>query len=92
MSTPPAHPDDLHCNTCPEIYPFRGSHTATWDLARTNGWHIMPDGARLRLLCPNCIGTSRTRLPKVTNFEGQADIFDDLGIDLKKLEQADRWD
>lgn len=85
----PAHPDDVHCDTCPETYPFRGSEYLTRDLARSAGWHIYP-GVRVQALCPACIGTPRSRLPKVQNFDGQADILEVFGIDPLSLEQRER--
>jgi hypothetical protein len=88
-TTMPAHPDDLHCDTCTNIYPFRGTTISTRDLARVNGWHLHP-GPPLLVLCPECVGTPRTRLPKVVNFTGQADIFEDLGINPESLEQRER--
>lgn len=75
----PGDPDDLICDTCPERWTFRGSVTRTHESARVAGWHIFTEENRPpRKLCPTCIGTPRTRAPKVDVMDGQADMLADL--------------
>lgn len=92
----PADPDDLICDTCPNRYASRGDTYRTFESARVAGWHIYQNvQARLsrssgssevrvdtRILCPSCIGTSLSRVPAPPVLEGQADILEDLGMEV----------
>lgn len=93
----PADPDDLICDTCPERFGFKGDLMRTFEAARVKGWHIYQHiqmrmststGERLnlvdtRILCPQCVGTPRSKLPPAPAvLEGQADILDDLGVEV----------
>lgn len=74
----------------------------TFEAARIQGWHIyqhvqvrysQSTGARdfdvdTRILCPSCIGTPRSRPnPPPPVLEGQADILEDLNINLEPAEK-----
>lgn len=95
----PADPDDLICDTCPERFPYKGDTYRTFEAARVKGWHIYqhiqatlsretygpvgPATVDTRILCPQCIGTPRSRLePPPVVIEGQADILEDLGVEV----------
>lgn len=95
----PGDPDDLICDTCPNRYASRGDTYRTFESARVAGWHIYQrvqiqfslssgEGRNLvetRILCPSCIGTPRTRAPKMPELEGQSDILGHLGIEVTPL-------
>lgn len=94
----PQDPDDLICDTCPERFGFRGTLAKTDERARVGGWHIyrgyayqrVEDTVRTfitRILCPNCIGTNRTKIPAPRVLEGQADILADLGVQVSEEEK-----
>lgn len=78
----PSDPDDLICDTCPTRYSYRGSVLRTRESARAAGWHILegPLALAVRALCPECIGTHRSRTPAPPVLEGQSDLLEDLGI------------
>ena len=96
---------DLACDTCPETFQGTSDTYRTFERARVHGWHIYQHvqmkmntrtGEALnlvdtRILCPKCIGTPRTRLePAPLVLEGQADILEDLNIDVKPVEKEQR--
>lgn len=97
----PADPDDLICDTCGDRYPYRGDLYRTFEAARVRGWHIYQnvtvvhirstgeEDVKLdqRILCPACIGTPRTREPAPPVLEGQADILEDLDIQVTPVER-----
>lgn len=85
----PSDPDDLICATCPERYGYRGDAARTRASARVAGWHILegPLGLTVQAVCPTCVGTPRTRIPAPAVLEGQADILEDLGIELERKEK-----
>lgn len=98
----PADPDDLICDTCPQRYPYRGDTLRTFESARVKGWHIYQHvkvemsrstGHRdatvvTRILCPECVGTPRSKLsPAPLVLEGQADILEDLDIQVNPVEK-----
>lgn len=94
----PPGPDDLLCDTCPERFAPRATQAQTDERARVAGWHIyrgyayhntdlaFPDATATfitRILCPQCIGTNRTRIPAPPVLEGQSDILADLGVTVE---------
>lgn len=100
----PADPDDLICDTCPNRFTYRGDTFHTFESARVKGWHIYqhivatytrgddPAGTvrniDTRILCPDCVGTPRSRLePPPPVLEGQGDMFDVLGITAQPVEK-----
>lgn len=98
----PADPDDLICDTCPTRYPWKGETFRTFESARVKGWHIYQElKAELsrgtgqsavtvftKILCPECVGTPRSKLPPAPLvLEGQADILEDLGIQVNPVER-----
>jgi hypothetical protein len=100
----PADPDDLICDTCPERFPYAGDMYRTFERARVRGWHIyqrvqlqmisgvpQPVVVETKILCPECVGTPRSKLPPAPAvLEGQADILEDLGIQVKPVEKEKR--
>jgi hypothetical protein len=82
----PADPGDLYCDTCSDRYPSRGDGSRTRDAARVRGWHIHqePDGS-FRILCPVCIGTSRSKIQAPPILQDQTDIFTQLGITIHPM-------
>lgn len=67
----------LSCDTCPTSYPSRGARGSTLMAARAKGWHIYEGpsetGEELVVhLCPPCVGTPRSMLPKVQRLAGDA--------------------
>lgn len=100
----PNDPNDLVCDTCPQRFPWKGELFHTLEAARVKGWHIYREvkaqidrtsGARLgqvvvdqRVLCPQCVGTPRSKLPPAPEvLEGQADLLDDLHFEVKVVEK-----
>lgn len=100
----PADPDDLICDTCPNRYASRGDPWRTFESARVAGWHIYqaiqlkvsssggqpmgPAQVNTRILCPECVGTPRSKLPPAPLvLEGQADILEDLGVEVRSVEK-----
>lgn len=97
----PGDPDDLICDTCPERFAYAGDLLRTFERARVRGWHIyqhiqaqfhrstgeVTNLVDTRILCPSCIGTPRTRVPPPPVLEGQSDILDDLGVEVKLVEK-----
>ena len=85
----PADPKDIYCDTCPSRSPDQGSQALTDQYARVRGWHIyrgpsIVDSAvnLAKALCPECVGTPRSKIETPTVLEGQSDIFEDLGVTL----------
>lgn len=77
----PNDPEDLVCDTCPNRYRFRGTGYRTRESARVAGWHIhQQENLDFRVLCPECIGTPRSRIPVPPILEGQSDILTELGV------------
>lgn len=74
----PGDPDDLICDTCPERFAFRGTIARTIDAARVAGWHVHPEDRKK--LCPACVGTPRSKVPRVDVMEGQSDVLTELNI------------
>jgi len=98
----PSDPDDLICDTCPNRYPYKGDLLRTFEAARVRGWHIyqhiqtqytqstgeMINIVDTRILCPECVGTPRSKLPPPPKvLEGQADILEDLDIQVTPVEK-----
>lgn len=69
--------ENLQCK-CGVFYGDRGSRALTLQGARARGWHILeeeaykPDAA----LCPECIKTPRTRLPRSAPMPDDQPLFD----------------
>ncbi len=98
----PGDPDDLICDTCPERFASRGDLWRTFEAARVKGWHIyqrvqtqytqstgeMLNLVDTRILCPECVGTPRSKPPPPpVVLEGQADILADLNITVEPVEK-----
>lgn len=98
----PADPNDLICDTCPERFAWKGDMLRTFESARVKGWHIYHEvlaryhkdtGQReietiTKTLCPSCVGTPRSKLPPPpVVLEGQADILEDLAIEVTPVEK-----
>lgn len=74
---------DLYCDTCPNRFADRGGQAVTDEYARAAGWHIYRGPSIVdslvkltKALCPECMGTSRTRGEKIMNLQGQLDLAD----------------
>jgi hypothetical protein len=93
----PGDPGDLLCDTCTNRYADRGGRERTDESARVAGWHIYrgwsyqptqpPSTFITRILCPQCIGTNRTRIPAPPVLPGQEDILATLGIEVEPPKQ-----
>ena len=100
----PADPDDLICDTCPERFAYTGDLYTTFERARVRGWHIFQrvemnldkvtgfmvgnTVVETRILCPDCIGTARSKLPPPPEvLEGQADILEELDVSVQHTEK-----
>lgn len=98
----PQDPNDLVCDTCPTRFSFRGNLVRTDELARVAGWHIYRGWAYgadpgntdatwiSSFICPDCIGTNRTRIPAPRVLEGQSDLLADLGVPVVQEEQEEK--
>ena len=100
----PQDPDDLICDSCGTRYPFKGDTLRTFESARVKGWHIYQNvilkldkvtgyqiGSTVvdtRILCAECVGTPRSKLPPPpVVLEGQADILEDLAIEVNPVQK-----
>lgn len=72
----PADPDDLFCDTCTDRYPSKGTPLRTSEMARVSGWRVW-QGV---ILCPDCTGTPRSKVPIPKVLPGQVDLLEELGI------------
>lgn len=93
----PADPKDIFCDTCPARSPDQGSQALTDQYARVRGWHIyrgpsIVDSAVIlaKALCPECVGTPRSRAEKIPPMEDQLGIDTELGIDLTHTPKGKR--
>jgi hypothetical protein len=71
---------NLKCGGCRLIFDFPGPRVEVLRAARAHGWHCYegPSLTGLDLashLCETCIGSARTRLPKIEVLQPQDPLF-----------------
>jgi len=87
----PGDPEDLICDTCPNRFAFRGTGMRTRESARVAGWHIHQEpNLDFKILCPECIGTPRTRIPAPPVLPGQTDALMELSVTMIPIVKKDR--
>lgn len=70
----------LSCDTCGTTLSYPVNTVALEQMARAKGWHCwsgrsMTDKDIDVALCPECVGTPRTKLRKVEHLEPQEPLF-----------------
>lgn len=70
----------LQCDGCSERFDYPGPRTVVTSAARAHGWHIYRGmsltGKDLdQALCEGCVGSSRTREPRVSHFDEEMPLF-----------------
>lgn len=93
----PGDPADLICDTCPSRFADKGNPQRTDEMARARGWHIyrgpsIVDSARnmVKVLCPECVGTPRSRIEKPLIPPGQMDLLEELHYTITPLIKDNR--
>jgi hypothetical protein len=83
----------LQCDTCPASFHDRGTPERTDEYARVAGWHIYRGPSivdslvkLVKVLCPECMGTPRSRVPIPETLSGQLDI----GFDIPQVQKFKR--
>lgn len=71
---------DLACDTCGAVLSYPVNTVLLEQMARAKGWHCWSGSSMTgkdidTALCPDCVGTSRTKLSKVEHLEPQDPLF-----------------
>lgn len=70
----------LFCDGCKVAFDYPGPRVLVVEAARAHGWHIYrgPSLTNKELdsyLCDECVGTPRTKLPKVEHFQEEIPLW-----------------